>query len=78
MELTHPHNAISSLLGARAVDEQGRKLGRVRDISGMVGGDGTIVVEALLIGRHATLPWADVLSVDDGVITARSGTGWRG
>jgi sporulation protein YlmC with PRC-barrel domain len=71
MELTHPDNAISTLLGARVMDQRGHKIGRIRDIHATLRDDGTIVVDSLLVGRHAVVAWSDVLSLGDGVATVR-------
>jgi len=68
--------AFSELIGLPARDPNGRSLGRVYEARGHWEGDGTIVIDELLIGRHGLLrrlrgpgadtgvPWASVVDLD--------------
>lgn len=69
MELSHPHDALSTLLGARVEDRDGRRLGRVHDVVAGRDGDGAWSVTAVLVrGRWfglrggAELPWSSVIA----------------
>jgi sporulation protein YlmC with PRC-barrel domain len=73
VELSHPHDALSALLGARVTDERGARLGRVRDVRARRDGDGRWVVVALIVGgrvrSRGEIAWGDVVGVEpDGVI----------
>jgi sporulation protein YlmC with PRC-barrel domain len=50
MELSEPR-ALSELLGRKVVDQSGRKLGRVYEAKAHWEGDGTVAVDALIVGR---------------------------
>jgi len=64
VELSHPGDALSTLLGARVVDGAGRRLGRVRDVRAARTTDGRITVDALLVGRRKrVVSWTDVREV---------------
>jgi sporulation protein YlmC with PRC-barrel domain len=80
MELSHPHDAISSLLGAPVVAADGRRRGRVRDVVAEQDGDGAWTVVAVRVARwrgprrHVEeLPWAQLAALrDDGTLVTRT------
>lgn len=83
MELSEPR-AISELIGRRVRDRSGRTLGRVVEARGHWEGDGTVVLDELLVGRRALLrrlrgpgpgahgiPWHAVVELrDDALVVA--------
>lgn len=53
MELTHPDDAISTLLGAALYGPDGRRRGRIVDVLAERRGDGAVVVTGVLVRRRA-------------------------
>ena len=50
MELSEPRG-LSELLGREVVDQSGRKLGRVYEAKAHWERDGTVAIDALIVGR---------------------------
>lgn len=84
MELKREELAFSELIGARVREGSGRSLGRVFEVRGRWRGDGSILVEELLVGRRALwrrlrgpkpdargIPWQNVIERRRGEIVAR-------
>jgi hypothetical protein len=55
VELNDAPIGVAHLLGARVYDQRGRKLGRVHELRGHHVGDGSIVIDELLLGKGALL-----------------------
>jgi hypothetical protein len=53
VELNDAPTGVGHLLGARVYDQDGHRLGRVNELRGHRLGDGTIVVDELLLGPRA-------------------------
>jgi hypothetical protein len=53
MELSRDPTAFSQLIGLRVDDQRGRSLGHVFEVRAHWEGDGTIVLDELLVGRKA-------------------------
>jgi sporulation protein YlmC with PRC-barrel domain len=84
MELSDPR-ALSELLGRRVVDQSGRRLGRVYEAKARWERDGTIVIEALILGRGGlrrrlrgpgggdthSVPWDAVIELPDEHVVVR-------
>jgi sporulation protein YlmC with PRC-barrel domain len=84
VELSAEPRAFSALIGLPVRDQSGRRVGRVYEVRGRRQGDGSIVVEQLLIGGRALLrrlrgpgpdpsgiPWEAVIEVADDRIVVR-------
>jgi sporulation protein YlmC with PRC-barrel domain len=82
MELNQRPAALSSLIGARVRDSDGRSLGRVFELRAYRDGDGFLVIDRVLLGRRALwrrlrgpsgpaggIPWEAVITIEDGVLT---------
>lgn len=83
MELSEPR-AFSELIGKRVRDRSGRSLGRVIEARGHWDGDGTVVLDELLVGKRALLrrlrgpgpdahgiPWESVVELrEDALLVA--------
>jgi sporulation protein YlmC with PRC-barrel domain len=79
--------AFSELIGRRVEDQNGRPLGRVLEVRAHWEGDGTILLDELLVGRGALwrrlrgpsaaaggIPWANVTELSpDRVIVQANG-----
>jgi sporulation protein YlmC with PRC-barrel domain len=81
MELNDRPEAFSELIGSRVNDQNGRSLGRVFEIRAHWEGDGTILLDELLVGRRALwrrlrgpgaeargIPWANVSEVGERIV----------
>ena len=82
--VTGEGGAVSDLIGRRVRDSGGRSLGRVVEIRAHWEGDGSIVVDELLLGRRGLwrrlrgpvnedrgIPWASVIELNgDGELVA--------
>jgi sporulation protein YlmC with PRC-barrel domain len=55
VELSDAPTGVAHLLGARVYDQDGRRLGRVRELRGHHEDDGSVVVDELLLGAKALL-----------------------
>lgn len=78
MELKGPR-ALSELLGRKVVDQSGRKLGRVYEARAHWEGEGTVVIDELIVGRgglrrrlrgpggpeEVAVPWEAVVELPD-------------
>jgi hypothetical protein len=53
VELSRDPFAFSELIGRRVSDQNGRSLGRVFEVRAHWEGDGTILLDELLVGRRA-------------------------
>jgi sporulation protein YlmC with PRC-barrel domain len=71
VELSHPDDALSTLIGARVVDPAGKKLGRVRDVEARWEPGGSLRVVGLRLSRGRFVPWAELVELRDGVLVAR-------
>jgi sporulation protein YlmC with PRC-barrel domain len=78
VELRYEPFGFSELIGRRVCNQTGRSLGRVFEAKGHWDGDGSIVIDELLVGRRALLrrlrgpgpdvqgiPWESVAEVAD-------------
>lgn len=87
MELSAEPSAFSALIGAAVEDQSGRRIGRVFEARAHWDGDGSIVIDELLIGRRGLLrrlrgpgpgpgahgiPWQAVMEVAEERIVVRS------
>jgi sporulation protein YlmC with PRC-barrel domain len=76
VELSAEPRAFSDLIGRLVEDRSGRRLGRVLEAHGHWRGDGSIVLDELLVGRHGLwrrlrgpgredrgIPWQAVVEV---------------
>jgi sporulation protein YlmC with PRC-barrel domain len=76
VELNDAPTGVAHLIGARVHDTGGRKLGRVHELRAHREGDGTVVVDQLLLGAGAlrtrlrgpgagarTIPWEAVVEL---------------
>jgi sporulation protein YlmC with PRC-barrel domain len=76
VELTAEPQAFSDLIGLPVSDQAGRSPGRVLDVRARWDGDGSLVLDELMVGRHALLrrlrgpradargiPWQNVVEV---------------
>jgi sporulation protein YlmC with PRC-barrel domain len=76
VELTAEPQAFSDLIGLPVNDQAGRSLGRVLDVRARWDRDGSLVLDELMVGRHALLrrlqgpradargiPWQNVVEV---------------
>jgi sporulation protein YlmC with PRC-barrel domain len=75
MELKHPDDALSTLLGARVVAADGTALGRVRDVLAHDFADGPVVTALVLRAgrwrrRSVELPWSAIVGLEDGRLIA--------
>ncbi len=84
MELRQPQ-ALSQLMGRKVVDQSGRALGRVYEAKAHWEGDGTVVLDALILGRggmwrrlrgpggaeERAIPWGAVVELSDERIVVR-------
>lgn len=90
MELNDAPTGVAHLLGARVHDTGGHRLGRVNELRGRREDDGTVVVEALLLGPRGlwkrmrgpgseatAVPLEAVVEVSPEVIVVRSGAQGR-
>jgi hypothetical protein len=81
VELNQEPWAFSALVGSRVSDRSGRSLGRVFEVRAHWEGDGSILVDELIVGRAGLrlrlrgpgtaargIPWAAVASVEPGQI----------
>lgn len=85
MELNHePGAAFSDLIGSRVSDRSGRVIGRVFEVRAHWEGDGSILVDELILGRRGLwrrlrgpgasdhgIPWAAVTEVEPGRIVVQ-------
>jgi sporulation protein YlmC with PRC-barrel domain len=55
VELSAEPSAFSTLIGLPVRDQAGRRIGRVYEVRARWDGDGSIVLEQLLVGRRALL-----------------------
>jgi len=73
--------SFSEIVGSRVRDQSGRSLGRVLEVRAHWQGDGSIVIDELLVGRRALwqrlrgpdedvhgIPWPSVVDLDQGEI----------
>jgi hypothetical protein len=85
MELSAEPGAFSALIGVAVEDQSGRRIGRVFEARAHWDGDGSIVVDELLIGRRGLLrrlrgpgpdahgiPWQAVMEIAEERILVRS------
>jgi len=85
VELSTEPGAFSALIGAAVEDQSGRRIGRVFEARGHWDGDGSIVIDELLVGRRGLLrrlrgpgpdahgiPWQAVMEVAEERIVVRS------
>jgi sporulation protein YlmC with PRC-barrel domain len=85
VELKQPQ-ALSQLMGRKVVDQSGRKLGRVYEAKAHWEGDGTVVLDALIVGRgglrrrlrgpggpkEQAIPWEAVVELTgEGIVVRR-------
>lgn len=84
MELKGPR-ALSELLGRKVVDQSGRKLGHVYEAKAHWEGDGTVVIDELIVGRDGlrrrlrgpggpeerAIPWEAVVELPDETVVVR-------
>jgi sporulation protein YlmC with PRC-barrel domain len=84
VELKGPR-ALSELLGRKVVDQSGRKLGRVYEAKAHWEGDGTVVIDELILDRgglrrrlrgpggpeEEAVPWEAVVELPDETIVVR-------
>jgi sporulation protein YlmC with PRC-barrel domain len=86
VELNRDPAALSSLIGRPVRDADGRKLGRVFELRARRDGDGSLVIDRILIGRRGLwkrlrgparggsgLPWESVIAIADDAVTVRRG-----
>ena len=81
MELTHPDDAISTLLGAALHGADGRRIGRIVDVLAEWRGDGAVVVTGVLVRRRALrsrarsveIPWWAIAEVDGRFVARADG-----
>jgi sporulation protein YlmC with PRC-barrel domain len=84
MELSQDPAALSSLIGVRVRDSDGKLLGRVFELRASHDRDGFLVIDRLLIGRRGLwkrlrgpggpeggIPWESVAAIEDGLLTIR-------
>lgn len=88
MELSSEPAALSALVGVPVEDQSGRRIGRVFETRAHWDGDGSIVLDELLIGRRGLLrrlrgpgpdahgiPWQAVMEIaEDRIVVRSSGT----
>ncbi len=84
MELNDP-GALSELLGRKVVDQSGRRVGRVYEARGHWEGDGTVVIDELILSRSGmrrrlrgpggpdrqSVPWESVVDLSDEHVVVR-------
>lgn len=84
MELNDP-GALSELLGRKVVDQSGRRVGRVYEARGHWGGEGTVVIDELVLSRSGmrrrlrgpggpdrySVPWDSVVDLSDERVVVR-------
>ena len=84
MELSEP-GALSQLMGRKVVDQSGRRLGRVYEAKAHWEGDGTVVVDELILDRgglrrrlrgpggpeEQAFPWEAVVELTADVVVVR-------
>jgi sporulation protein YlmC with PRC-barrel domain len=81
VELNHEPGAFSSLIGSRVSDRSGRAIGRIFEVRAHWEGDGSILVDELIVGRRGLwrrlrgpktgqrgIPWEAVTEVEPGRI----------
>jgi sporulation protein YlmC with PRC-barrel domain len=84
VELRGPR-ALSELLGRKVVDQSGRKLGRVYEAKAHWEGEGTVVIDELILDRgglrrrlrgpggpeEEAIPWEAVVELPDETVVVR-------
>jgi sporulation protein YlmC with PRC-barrel domain len=84
VELKGPR-ALSELLGRKVVDQSGRKLGHVYEAKAHWEGDGTVVIDELILDRgglrrrlrgpggpeEEAIPWEAVVELPDETVVVR-------
>ena len=84
MELKQPQ-ALSQLMGRKVVDQSGRTVGRVYEAKAHWERDGTVVLDALILGRSGmwrrlrgpggaeerAIPWEAVVELTDEQVVVR-------